>query len=694
MITANPFLSVTVGLFGSILLLATITSAALGAQNISIIRDRLANSVLPNQPADIKKLDEQANKYAASLLPNGSWKDVNYRSNGRSVWVAIHHLDRTLVMAKSARLHRNAGRADAALEAKVVLALKYWTDHDFQNPNWWWNQIGVPQLTGEISSLMWPDLPTDEVAKVIQIMSRGKWERWTGANLVWGVTNQIVRGCLAETPAVVDQAYRRMYQEIKIVPPGQEGIQQDFSFHQHGDQLYNGGYGRAFGNDIGRFASFAEGTKFQMPPKNRAIFDHYLHDGQQWMIWKNTFDYSACGREITRKGLVARSHDWTRGPISPVGAAYALPATDRPVGPLGNKQFWCSDYMVQRSPNFFSSVKMLSNRMLNGEIINREGRKSQHLSDGANFLYLTGDEYKDIFPVWDWTKIPGTTAIQGTLDIGGKHPVSQRGRSPFAGGVSDGTDGACAMDLLRGHLSAHKAWFFFGDAYVCLGSGINLVQDNDHSVATDVNQLRVAGKVLTNQSPQPLATGRYTDPLPIRWVYHDHVGYIFKPGQRVCMSLQNQTGRWSDIGAGSNESVTMPVFNLWLDHGKSCKDATYQYTVIPGITVTQLKQRAAAPKFTVLANEAIQAVYSPQLHLVEAVFRQPGTLQTPLGQLTVNHECILMLRKMNSACQVTAANPENQPLQLKVDLAGRSVAINLPSGNFAGSSVSTNITAK
>jgi len=36
------------------------------------------------------------------------------------------------------------------------------------------------------------------------------------------------------------------------------------------------------------------------------------------------------------------------------------------------------------------------------EIVNSEGRKSHHLSDGANFLYLTGNEYKDIFPVWDW----------------------------------------------------------------------------------------------------------------------------------------------------------------------------------------------------------------------------------------------------------------------------------------------------
>ena len=30
--------------------------------------------------------------------------------------------------------------------------------------------------------------------------------------------------------------------------------------------------------------------------------------------------------------------------------------------------------------------------------------------DGCTFVYRSGDEYRDIFPVWDWSKVPGTTA--------------------------------------------------------------------------------------------------------------------------------------------------------------------------------------------------------------------------------------------------------------------------------------------
>jgi hypothetical protein len=34
-----------------------------------------------------------------------------------------------------------------------------------------------------------------------------------------------------------------MYEEIEIMPQPEEGIEQDGFFHQHGTQLYNGGYG-------------------------------------------------------------------------------------------------------------------------------------------------------------------------------------------------------------------------------------------------------------------------------------------------------------------------------------------------------------------------------------------------------------------------------------------------------------------
>jgi chondroitin AC lyase len=436
------------------------------------------------------------------------------------------------------------------------------------------------------------------------------------------------------------------------------------------------------------------------------------------MIRGNVFDYSAVGREITRANKVVVPQDKTAGPVTPVGPAYsmgnvmamlAVEPTPRQkelqsfaarlqgnAGAqefTGNKQFWCSDFMTQRRSGYYTSVKMLSNRMQNGELVNSEGKKSVHLSDGANYLYLTGDEYKNIFAVWDWTKIPGTTAIQGTLDTGEKDPIRAHGTTTFTGGVSDGTYGVAAMDLKRGNLAAKKAWFFFDSSYVALGAGITLADDKEHAVATDVNQPLLDGNVLTSEAKVPVAAGTQTFDVAHRvWVYHDHVGYIFAPHTKIDLSAGPQTGAWSDFGTGSSAPVTTPVFDLWIDHGVAPQDANYEYTVMPGATAAEVTKMAAHSDVDVLANTtSTQAVYNRSLKLAEIAFREAGSLATPLGKVEADHSCLLLVKQVASGWKVTASNPENQPLTLHVTVKGKQAAIELPGGNFAGSSVSVDV---
>jgi chondroitin AC lyase len=686
------------------------------------IRERYVASVLPTGSSRGRKLKELGEQYAETLTPGGSWSDVDYEGKVRSNWRTAEHLNRTRMMARVAVLEHKAGHPAQALDAKVLRALKYWTLHDYQNPNWWWNQIGVPRLAGEIAFLMQPQLSREQLSKVVEIMKRSNWRKgpWTGANLTWGVAIEIVRGCLEENAGTVAEGYRRMYQEIRIVSPEEEGIQQDSSFHQHGPQLYNGGYGLAYAIDVGRFVAFAWGTVFQIPADKMAILSSYLLDGQQWLVRGDIIDYSTVGREITRKGKLVAPGRSTESRHSIAGPGESFPGVvamlasmptprqkelrafsarlqQRKNAPAftGNKQFWCSDFMAHRWEGFYTSVKMLSNRMLNGEEVNQEGKKSQHLSDGVNLLYLTGDEYNDIFPVWDWTKLPGTTAIQDTLEIGGDNPIHARGTTTFAGGVSDGEYGMAAMDLARGKLTAKKAWFFFDDAYLCLGAGIHLADDTEHSVATDVNQTLLAGDVLTSQSQQPLVEGAHSYQAgKIGWVYHDGVGYIPGPGNPVSLTAGPQTGTWREIGTGSSKPVTLPVFNLWIDHGHAPRAGSYQYSVLSGASVKRVAARARSPVTHVLSNqEDTQAVWHSELKIVMAALRKPGFLVTPIGRLEVDHSCLLLARKTAGGWKITASNPENQPLTLHVGVGSRKIAIDLPGGNFAGSSVTSIVPA-
>jgi chondroitin AC lyase len=132
------------------------------------------------------------------------------------------------------------------------------------------------------------------------------------------------------------------------------------------------------------------------------------------------------------------------------------------------------------------------------------------------------------------------------------------------------------------------------------------------------------------------------------------------------------------------------VFNLWIDHGYAPNAGSYQYLVMPGASVADTKSRAEH-SFTVelTNNERIQAVWNKHLSIAMIAFYQPGSVQTPLGQVVAGHSCLLLVRRTARGIAISAANPENQAITLHVEVGGEKISIDLPGGNFAASTVTT-----
>ena len=99
-----------------------------------------------------------------------------------------------------------------------------------------------------------------------------------------------------------------------------------------------------------------------------------------------------------------------------------------------------------------------------------------YLGDGATYLYQSGKEYKNIFPYWNWKKIPGTTTLQDDEPLPELTASGYRIPSDFVGGVSDGSDGIAVLDYNRLGVDAKKSWFIFNDQIVCLGAGVHSSQ--------------------------------------------------------------------------------------------------------------------------------------------------------------------------------------------------------------------------
>ena len=604
-------------------------------------------------------------------------------------------------------------KGNPRLKAKLISALDYWLQNDFQGPSWWINMIRIPKILGVTLLMLEQDLTPEQVAKGVQILDRATVRNAhedrlpTGANLTWRATNQAYRGLLEHSSEVLSDALTLLFAEIRVAAPGHEAIQADASFHQHGQVLYSGGYGYNFTDDCTSWVELTQGTRFAPSLEQRQLLERYMLDGQQWMIRRAIYDYGAVGRELVRhgkdnRGLVdcvecmAKLPGPRRKEMSDFAARLRGEASAPPL--VGNRHFWRSDYMAHQRAGYLASARMYSTRMFNTDgPHNGENKQTHHISDGAAFVYRTGKEYRDIFPVWDWRRVPGTTCEQQPEPLV-PQAVKRMGKTDFVGGVSDGLYGMAAMDLQYDALSAKKAWFYFDKEFVCLGAGIACPTGNP--VLTSVNQCLLAGNVSVAERAAPLVPGEHAlDGL--RWVEHDSVTYAFPPRTPARVKIGLQTGSWADIAPGPAGPVTRDVFSLWIAHGKNPDGGSYEYVVLPDCKGAAAQEEVG--RLEVLSNTpAIQAVRHKGLKLLGAAFRQPAKLAGGRGwELSVDQPCLLLCRQTAEGVQISVSNPRNAPLTVTVTidraLAGEgcspagpgasAVRFLLPEGDQAGSSV-------
>jgi chondroitin AC lyase len=343
------------------------------------------------------------------------------------------------------------------------------------------------------------------------------------------------------------------------------------------------------------------------------------------------------------------------------------------------RYYWWSSYFAHQRKNFYSSVRMHSSRQKSTEEpYNEEGLKMHHLADGSNFITRTGKEYFDIFPVWDWQKIPGATIVQKTSLPHWKE-IAKKGLSDFVGAVTNGEFGAAAFDFKSVHdpLKAHKAWFFFDKEYVCLGNGIT--SDAEFPVTTTLNQCLLNKNVLVKTKTGQQTLNRGTHSLTnVNWLIHDSVGYIFPSPTSVNINNTTVTGTWRSINhqlRASEEPVQKDVFILWVDHGTKPLSAAYEYIVAPGASVANLEKYSKKNNIVILANSAeMQAVQNDELNIAEIVFYKPGSIQ--LGNkivLSTGSPCIVMIKLKEKTIEEISVSEPTQKLSslwLSVNVAG------------------------
>jgi len=660
--------------------------------------DVLAQRVVADLVQEVTSATRGRAQDHLKLLPaSGAWPDINYAPQVRSGWSPLQHPNRLLTMA---RVWRADGGKDAVLLAGILRGMDYWLAKDPTSPNWWYNEIGVPRDWGRLMLLTEDRMSPAQKEGGRKIMTRAGI-RMTGQNRVWLTINTLYGALQARDAALAKRCFDEIAQTIVVTTA--EGVQPDWSYHQHGPQLYTHGYGAAFVSDNTHWAVLSQATPFAFAPEKIAIMESLVLDGSQWLARGALAGMAGNGRGITRGPEVradyladgARNLLRLKTPRAAELQALLARVTGEPgAAPLvGHRHFWRSDTSVQHRPAFYAELKMSSQRTLGTESGNGEGLRNRHMGDGVLLVYRDGEPYGPLLPVWNWRQLPGATIVQETGPLAevpwGK---GAEGTTTFVGGVSDGQAGIACCDFAKHGLTARKSWFFFDDLIVCLGAGIAATNAND-PVVTTLDQRPLTGPVQWSDGRRQVTLANGEHALQgARAVVQSNLAWLFPVATAITVRAGPQSGSWHDINrVHENKPVSADVLAILIEHGRKPLNAGYAYFVAPdvnatGVDLDRLDARIAAN------TAAVQAAAYERAELAGAVFYEAGEAAFPAYVLRVNRPCIVMLRTTGGTVAASVANPNNTALTVTVewlpkDDKARQASFNLPGGTQAGNTI-------
>lgn len=256
---------------------------------------------------------------------------------------------------------------------------------------------------------------------------------------------------------------------------------------------------------------------------------------------------------------------------------------------------------------------------MNTECTNTQNPFGFHLSDGALFTYVQGNEYEDIAAAWDWNLIPGITTDYTATPLSCDKARVQ-GIEAFVGGVSTGAIGAFAMRYTNPttrNLSWQKSWFFF-DNDVQHVTVSNLTSKSSQPVFSVLDQKLHSGTVYVDGNPTN--TANFTS---FKSLWHNNVGYTFdsslSANAHLSVRIGTRSGSWSAIGTSTQPPESVDLFAAWLNHTST--QGTIAYTIYPGMQLSQFNDQVQKESLvTVNSDSTTHAVLDTKSNVLMVVF--------------------------------------------------------------------------
>ena len=589
--------------------------------------------------------DAEVRRLLGLFDAGGFWTDIDYDDRTRGRWQPSLHLTRMYALAKLYADPASAWHGDGRIGGLLHKGLTYWYAKKPSSLNWWHGEIGVPKKLAAILLMIRGELSGPELEQGLRIIERSRFGR-TGQNKVWLAGNNLMRGLLTDDEALVAEARDQIAEEI-VVTDG-EGIQDDWSFHQHGPQIQFGNYGLAYAEGLSFWLRVLDGTPYMFSDAQCAVIEKLMREGICRSIWRGVMDPSFCGRQVfidsgpgkaSSAAVAAENIAALKRPGYRVFRRFAkriLEPENRSDGLRGPRYYDRSDCGIYRTATWYASIRMHSDRTIGFEFTNRENTLANFSADGALLFMQHGREYDNIFAHWDWRMVPGTTAYDDGAPLKCDNSVEARkNRSGHVGGLASGDVLCTTMEIERDGLHALKSAFFFGDLVVALGADIRSSDARIFRITTALDQTHLAGPVTRGGATETSGS------LP--WVHHDGRGYVSLDGAPIAVSTEIQEGKWDLIDPFYRDRTQRgPVFKCWFGHDPA-RTGGYAYAFLPCRDAKRTERFARNPSVRILRNDAgCQAVEYGKICC--AVVHRAGEYRLGGRTITAPEPAIYLLR--------------------------------------------------
>ena len=590
------------------------SSSTINDDDMSIIHDRVLNYMLLPTHANLTVLADTALNFTERLNSSCYWPDVDYYDKRFAHWRTISHLNRITTMLQAITLNGSSVQNDPRIRTAAHCAINIWLVHDWQAPNWYDNEIGVPiALSGHLL-MLGNNVTSFELQKIVEISYRAAWwlHRVTdvGANLIQMIQAELYCSLATNNITGVNEGFARIWQDITVEPEKKPGIQHDWAYHFHGSQLLSGAYGFVWAQTLFSFFNCSLGTKYVMNQQQLMTLADFITKGDSWMIIGNLWDWSTIGRSV---GTVDREYAFmfnskylrimadlissNETKLELMNLADRIDDLPNALPLIGNRHFYVSDYQAHRRANWTSTIKLQSVRTQPIECILDQDIKAEHSGQGVLNLY-TGNayDYDNIFPLFDWQAMNGIT-VEHDIPLepcvnGAFHWT----KLPFVGGVSDNEYGLAMMDTASHNLTAQRSWHFYDDAIIALATNLTL-RTSTTAWTTLASRLLHSGQITIgffNSTVVTFSDGNYSFPYiqnatsNVQWIHLDgsDIAYLLQNQQQyasIGIELGNKTGNYDTISP-FNAPVSGRLLTIWINHGIGPYTRDYNYMILPNIS--------------------------------------------------------------------------------------------------------------